>query len=385
LVDKISNIALSGEKYKDIFNRIPIPALLWQKIDNDFILIDYNLAIKKVTIDRVNNFLGKTASEIYKDDPLIINLFNRCIHQKGKISEKMHYKYTFIDKDGTLSFTCEFIAPNLVLFYTEDSAILNKKGEMIAINEVKAEITRLKQSEDTYRKTYNHMKLYRDLFTHDINNIFQNILSSNELGMLYSYNPDTLQDYVEVANLIKDQISRGAKLVSNIKKLSELEEIEKPLYKTEILSSLNPAIESVKKSFVQKEINIEIVTPQHQYFIDGNHLLFDLYENILHNAVKHNKNQKIEIIININKELIENKNFLKIEFIDNGVGFPDAIKEIISKNELIQEKKTDGIGLGLLLIKRIVESYRGLMKIEDKVPGNRSQGSKFIIYFPEVV
>jgi signal transduction histidine kinase len=101
--------------------------------------------------------------------------------------------------------------------------------------------------------------------------------------------------------------------------------------------------------------------------------------------VKHNKNQNIEIIININKELIENKNFLKIEFIDNGVGFPDAIKEIISKNELIQEKKTDGIGLGLLLIKRIVESYRGLMKIEDKVPGNRSQGSKFIIYFPEVV
>jgi signal transduction histidine kinase len=240
----------------------------------------------------------------------------------------------------------------------------------------------LKKSEERYREAYNRINLYKDLFTHDISNIFQNILSSNELGMLYSNNPEKLQEYVEVANLIKEQVSRGAKLVSNVQKLSELEEFKKPLYSIEVSSVLNNVISSIKKSFLHKQININFQSFESQYLIKANEMIFDVFENILINAVKHNRNPTIEIEIKSSKYQKNNTNYVKIEIIDNGIGIPDVMKDIIFQRD-VKKEKAAGIGLGLLLIKRILESYDGTVRVEDKIPGDYSKGSNFIVLIPE--
>jgi signal transduction histidine kinase len=240
----------------------------------------------------------------------------------------------------------------------------------------------LKKSEEKYREAYNRINLYKDLFTHDINNIFQNILSSNELAMLYSNNPEKLQDYVEVANLIKEQVSRGSKLVSNVQKLSELEDFEKPLYTLEVYSVLNTVINSTKKNFLHKKIDISVYSSENQYLIKANELLFDVFDNILINAVKHNRNPTIEIQIKISQNLVNDVNYVKIEFIDNGIGIPDIMKDVIFQRDLKKEK-AGGIGLGLLLIKRILESYKGNVKVEDRVLGDYSKGSNFIVLIPK--
>ena len=240
----------------------------------------------------------------------------------------------------------------------------------------------LKESEEKHREAYNRINLYKDLFTHDINNIFQNILSSNELAMLYSNIPEKLQDYVEVANLIKEQVSRGAKLVSNIQKLSELEEFKKPLYSIEVCSVLNNVINSIKKNFLYKKIDISFHSLENQYLIKANELIFDVFENILINAVKHNRNPTIEIQIKISKNLIDNTNYVKIEFIDNGIGIADIMKDVIFQRD-VKKEKAGGIGLGLLLIKRILENFNGTVKVEDKVLGDYSKGSNFIVLIPE--
>jgi len=251
----------------------------------------------------------------------------------------------------------------------------------IIIQKFESEIL-LKKSEEKYRKAYNRINLYKDLFTHDINNIFQNILSSNELAMLYSNNPEKLQDYVEVANLIKEQVSRGANLVSNVQKLSELEEFKKPLYSIEVCSVLNNVTNSIKKNFLHKQINISFHSPENQYLIKANELIFDVFENIMINAVNHNRNPTIEIQIKISKTLMDNVKYVKIECIDNGIGIPDIMKNVIFQRDY-KEDQAGGIGLGLLLIKRILESYDGTVKVEDKTTGDYSKGSNFIVLIPE--
>ena len=37
----------SEVKIKDFFNNIPIPSYIWQKINDDFILIEYNIASER--------------------------------------------------------------------------------------------------------------------------------------------------------------------------------------------------------------------------------------------------------------------------------------------------------------------------------------------------
>ncbi|KKK42265.1 MAG: Signal transduction histidine kinase, partial [Candidatus Lokiarchaeum sp. GC14_75] len=44
-----------------------------------------------------------------------------------------------------------------------------------------------------------------------------------------------------------------------------------------------------------------------------------------------------------------------------------------------------GIGLGLLLIKRILEKYNGEITVKDRVKGDYTKGSKFIILIPEYI
>ena len=106
--------------------------------------------------------------------------------------------------------------------------------------------------------------------------------------MLYSNIPEKLQDFVEVANLIKEQISRGSKLISNIEKLSELEEFEKPLYSIDINSVLSDIIDSIKKDYFYKKIYINFHSLEKSFQVKANELILDVFENMLINAIKPN-------------------------------------------------------------------------------------------------
>ena len=79
---------------------------------------------------------------------------------------------------------------------------------------------------------------------------------------------------------------------------------------------------------------------------------------------------------------MDNVKYVKIEFIDNGIGIPDIMKNVIFQRD-VKKEKAGGIGLGLLLIKRIMESYDGTVKVEDKTTVDYSKGSNFIVLIPE--
>ncbi|MBU0624148.1 MAG: histidine kinase, partial [Candidatus Thermoplasmatota archaeon] len=44
-----------------------------------------------------------------------------------------------------------------------------------------------------------------------------------------------------------------------------------------------------------------------------------------------------------------------------------------------------GTGLGLSIVSLLVERYRGLISVEDRIPGDFSQGACFQISFPKVM
>ncbi len=63
---------LLNENINQFFNSIPIPSYVWQKTENDFILIDYNNAAFKVTKGKIKDLLHEKASVIHEDRPDII-------------------------------------------------------------------------------------------------------------------------------------------------------------------------------------------------------------------------------------------------------------------------------------------------------------------------
>ena len=74
-----------------------------------------------------------------------------------------------------------------------------------------------------------------------------------------------------------------------------------------------------------------------------------------------------------------------MEFIDNGVGIEDSRKKIVFQRGYGDEKSIHGMGLGLSLVQKIIDNYNGKIWVEDRVNGDYTKGSNFVILIPEVL
>ena len=243
---------------------------------------------------------------------------------------------------------------------------------------------KLKESEQKYRVAYEQAEFYKDLFTHDINNILQTILSTTELGTLSLDESSRITDFNAILDDIKKQVQRGASLVSNVLILSKLEKMDLDLKETDVLEIVKNAIDLVSNGN-HKQIQVDTDAPENNFYVMANELLLDAFENIIINAIKHNNSPVKELLIKISKEMNDDQRCIKLEFIDNGYGIEDVRKKSIFERGYKSDKSVSGMGLGLSLVKTIINSFNGNIWVEDKIKGDYSQGSKFILLIPEVV
>jgi PAS domain S-box-containing protein len=256
-------------------------------------------------------------------------------------------------------------------------------GMGIDITERKKAEQKLIKSEKKYREAYNRAEFYKDLFSHDINNILQSILSGMELSELILENPNNFDDLKTNVRIIKEQVIRGANLSSNVRKLSQLEESEKNLKQIEIYTILKKTILFVKNSYQNKKITIQIDSIGDKHYIQANNFLEDVFENILINAIRHNRKLLVDITVRISRVQKDGVPHLKMEFLDNGIGVDDTRKKKIFERGYTEDRSIHGMGLGLSLVKRIIDIYDGEMRVEDRVKGDHTKGSNFILLIPE--
>ena len=183
--------------------------------------------------------------------------------------------------------------------------------------------------------------------------------------------------------IIIHQIARGVKLVSNVDKLSKIDDSEESLKKINMNDLLEEAINYIKQSFQTKYIQIDVDLGEIELYFTANDLLLDVFENLLINSIRHNNNSNVEIYIKASKFFKNNEKSIKFEFKDNGLGISDERKSTIFVRGKDIKKKTEGMGLGLSLVKKIINSYNGKIWVEDRFKGDFKKGSNFIFLIPE--
>ena len=347
---------------------------------------------------------------------------NKTIYVNRKLTEIIEYPYEEIIKWTVLDFL-NIMHPDNVEFIKEQDrrrqkgftdiiedyqlCLYTKKGKekwiyyfsktinyegypanlvcLIDITERKKIENELIKSEDKYRNAYNRAEFYKDLFAHDINNILQNISMAAELNLLKCKDMNDVEELEESQQIIMAQVKRGATLVSNIRKISEVEERRIPLKPMEIIGILHSSISFIEQSFQLKELDIQMENDFIEIKVMANEFIQEIFDNILINAIQHANKPKISIFIKTSKEKIEGKNHIRIQFIDNGTGIPDDIKEDIFLRSFNKNTTVGGMGLGLSLVKKIVESYQGRVWVENSVKGDYSKGSNFTLVIPEFI
>ena len=118
---EIENALRQSEKRcRAQYKGFPIPTYTWQKKDNDFILINFNNAADEITQGKMSELIGKTASEMYKDKPSILQDLHHCINTNTVFQREMPYLYMTTGKLKHLIVTFASIPPDLLIIHTED-------------------------------------------------------------------------------------------------------------------------------------------------------------------------------------------------------------------------------------------------------------------------
>ncbi|MHA1725140.1 MAG: sensor histidine kinase [Promethearchaeota archaeon] len=242
---------------------------------------------------------------------------------------------------------------------------------------------RIRELETRTQDLLDKSLLYGNLLMHDIKNIFQNVKSAVELIFLELQENKDLTKNIELLSIINEQVNRGATLIKNINFLMRFEQKKDILKTLEIMELLKETISYIKEIYTNQVIEITVDAPRDQIFVKANDLIREIFENLLENAIKYNKSKskKISIEISIIKRNYEG--FVKMQFKDNGIGISDENKKIIFQDISKRLQDKSGMGIGLSIIKKLIESYGGSIKVEDRIQGVPSQGSNFILEIPQ--
>ena len=182
-----------------------------------------------------------------------------------------------------------------------------------------------------------------------------------------------LKEYSEIIVTESDRLSL---LSSNLLKLSELD--SKMIREQSVLFSLD---EQIRKTILILEVQwskkeIEFDIDLEKISINGDeHLLQEVWLNLIQNAIKFShQNDKMKI------RLYKNSDMVIVEITDYGIGISakdkDRIFERFYKGDKSRSK--DGNGLGLVIVKKIIELSNGNIRFESEL----GKGSTFIVELP---
>jgi PAS domain S-box-containing protein len=253
-----------------------------------------------------------------------------------------------------------------------DKLVYDKPGEPAWVYGINQEVTERKQTEKALKEAKARAELYLDLMSHDINNL-------NQIGMGFL---ELALDTLELDEAGREMITRpleamksSSTLISNVRKIQRIQAGNLERHRISLADMIRRLIPRYART---AERQIEITLTGDDCQVMANDLLEDVLANLIGNAVRHSEGP-LTVGIGLALAQIDGRDFCRIAIEDDGPGIPDAVKAGLFQR---QSGKPGGHGLGLYLVRSLVDDFGGRVRVEDRVPGDYRKGSRFVVELP---
>ncbi|RKZ00547.1 MAG: hypothetical protein DRQ13_00125, partial [Ignavibacteriae bacterium] len=355
----------SEEKYRNVTDNIDDFLYTFERVDNFMRPLFYTSAVEKVTGYSQTDFLGDSKlflKIIHPDDfPLLKKRLSSLIRSKFQLSSEMEIR--IINKQG-----------GAVWIRNKVKLIRNDAGRIQKIYGLVSDITLKKRAEEELKKsTENLLKLnetkdrFISIISHDLRTPFSSILGFTELLS----NDETLSkdERSQYISFIKESSNSMLSLVNSLLDWTRLQtgRVKFEPQKIQADTVIEKSINTLSGMSFQKGINvISNVGNDHFIFVD-NDLIEQVFNNLLSNAIKFtSKDDKIEVSVKPSGTT----RFLEFSIKDTGKGIKqENISKLFSVDTKFTSEGTSGekgSGLGLSLVKDIIEKHGGKIWVESE-------------------
>lgn len=178
-----------------------------------------------------------------------------------------------------------------------------------------------------------------------------------------------------------EELMRLVRLVNELEKLLAAENPQIRLEKIELEagSVLAALWEMFLPSFNQKGVQLHIEEPLgEEMFLADKDRLMQILSNSLNNALKYTPEGK-NVTISVSTE---KGGYLGFMIADEGSGIAEDdiphIFERFYRGDKSRDRKTGGVGIGLSIVKALMDAHKGMIKVKSKL----NQGTSITLWFP---
>ena len=251
------------------------------------------------------------------------------------------------------------------------SQVASKTKEIVDLNVSINYLAETLQAQELLRK-----RLTSDM-AHELRTPLTNLKSHIEALLDKVWEPTE-----EMLTSFYEEIQRLIKLVEGLNDIAKLEQTNLNLNKSKFNLSLE--LEKIITSFEPLYNNsgskiYSNLIPNVEVLMDKDKLKQVMY-NLLSNSLKYSKING-EVLLTLKSE----NDSIIIEVKDNGIGISEKdlpfIFERFYRSDKSRDKNTGGTGIGLTIVKAIVESHNGTINVNSIL----GEGSTFVLTFPKSV
>ncbi|SCN23499.1 Sensor protein DivL [Clostridium sp. N3C] len=369
------------KNYKNIFNLVSDSVYIRKK---DTIIFSNSAASKILSGSSNNNLQGVNINKLIRPMGEYVQTYEKFL-EKIEEGEEVKSVYLKVIRSYDGKVLDIELSGKKIIYYDEEAylQIIKNVSEKLQAQRYMEEY---KRSQKLLKEVKNTERAQRDFFTnlsHELRtplNVIMGIVQLQEQACKaedLSILKDSYKKYNEV---IRQNCYRLLKMINNVLDITKIEAgyLKLNLENRDIVSTVENITMSVVDYAKLRGINIIFDTDTEEKIMafDADYME-RIILNLLSNAIKFTPAGK-NIYVTI-KDLIDT---IIISVRDEGEGIPQDKQEVIF-NRFIQassddKKRRNGTGIGLSLVKSLVELHQGAVKLSSK----EGKGSEFIIYLP---
>ena len=239
------------------------------------------------------------------------------------------------------------------------------------------DITKRKALQNKLKQKTKDLELFLYRSAHDLRAPF-----SSAQGLLNLLKEEEAKDEISLlTEMLSTTINNGKALVDNLTQASIVTTKKIQPKKIDFNAVINKVIKnlSVSKNFKHFKFNIEVTNGYE--FGSKPELISSMLQNLIQNALKHSyeATKDYQPIVDVSVKLLQKKALIKV--CDNGQGVTKRrIKKIFDLYYRANNQNVLGNGLGLYIVKNIVEDLNGKISVESNI----NKGTCFEIELPNL-